>query len=322
MKIGIFPKQMDVALNEINIINLEMLIKRIKKIKNRYCNYVTKIYNKYRTIILSNKKRNIYEGIKQNFKSLVNLDENIGQINNCKVIISPSHDYTYYITRKLLTCKDQKVLIICFDMHSDTYDYSDKLWKGNIFSKLLKESVIEKLLVIGVPSNKIKKTKSDIPSDIKESIIIRNKCNIESEINKLKPDTVFVSIDIDCLDTYKNAYTALEYCPMTILSNLSRINLGNKNKQCIIDDVVSSIFVKNDLGYANLFKVGEKGLTIDELLKYIKKLKKYCYKSQVNLGLCNGKVIADISEVYGYDYNDKTLKVITSIIDELTKKEV
>lgn len=34
-------------------------------------------------------------------------------------------------------------------MHSDTYDYNDNLWKGNVFSKLLKENYINSFVVLG-----------------------------------------------------------------------------------------------------------------------------------------------------------------------------
>ena len=80
-----------------------------------------------------------------------------------------------------------------------------------------------------IPKSKINNSLNDIPVDIKEKIKIKKNFFIRKEIKEINPQTVFISIDIDCLDTRKKKYSSLEYCPMTILSNLSRIDIKNKN---------------------------------------------------------------------------------------------
>ena len=78
---------------------------------------------------------------------------------------------------------------------------------------MLKENVIENLIVYGIPKSKINNSLNDIPVDIKEKIKIKKNFFIRKEIKEINPQTVFISIDIDCLDTRKKKYSSLEYCP-------------------------------------------------------------------------------------------------------------
>lgn len=254
--------------------------------------------------------------MKHKYKNnIIDIKNDIQKIKKCNLIISPSHSDTYFILSELFKDYDNNVLVICYDMHSDTYDYNDDLWKGNVFSKLLKENVIENLIVYGIPKSKINNSLNDIPVDIKGKIKIKKNFFIRKEIKEINPQTVFISIDIDCLDTRKKKYSSLEYCPMTILSNLSRIDIKNKNDNEIIKLIKDCIFVKNDLGYSNLYRVGENTLNIKKLIRNIKKVKKYCIKNNINLGIEG--MYADISEVSGYDYSKKTIEMMSELIDEL-----
>ena len=83
----------------------------------------------------------------------------------------------------------------------------------------------------------------------------------------------------------------------------------------IIKLIKDCIFVKNDLGYSNLYRVGENTLNIKKLIRNIKKVKKYCIKNNINLGIEG--MYADISEVSGYDYSKKTIEMMSELIDEL-----
>ena len=147
--------------------------------------------------------------------------------------------------------------------------------------------------------------------------MLKKTFNLKKYLRTIKPTTIFISIDIDCLDTRKNKYSALEYCPMTILSNLSKIKKDFYSDEEIIELVKGCILVKNELGYSNLYKVGENRTSIEKIIKYIKKIKKYCTRYKINLGFYNKKIYADISEVNGYDYSKKTFEVIVKLIDEL-----
>lgn len=288
--IGLFANEKHAITNEIDVKKIEQIIDKIKYINDNLCHYVIKLYYEYSDIISENNVKDINEELKHKYKNnIIDIKNDIQKIKKCNLIISPSH--------------------------SDTYDYNDDLWKGNVFSKLLKENVIENLIVYGIPKSKINNSLNDIPVDIKEKIKIKKNFFIRKEIKEINPQTVFISIDIDCLDTRKKKYSSLEYCPMTILSNLSRIDIKNKNDNEIIKLIKDCIFVKNDLGYSNLYRVGENTLNIKKLIRNIKKVKKYCIKNNINLGIEG--MYADISEVSGYDYSKKTIEMMSELIDEL-----
>ncbi len=316
--IGLFSKEKYIPTNNINIKNLDFIIGRIKNNNDKLCRYVTELYFEYYSIIHESNIENIEIELKKHYKNdIIEINDDVEKIENCNLIISPSHSDTYFVLKQLIKNRKENVLVICFDMHSDTYDYNDKLWKGNVFSKLIKEKIINNFIVLGVPNNKIKNTFNDIPCDIRNNVKIKKIFGIKNDIKKFKPTTIFISVDIDCLDTRKNKYSALEYCPMTILSNLSKVDINDKTDEEIVMLVKNCIFVKNDLGYSNLYRVGENKLNIKKLIKKIKQIKKYCLKNKVNLGFNDKKIYADISEVNGYDYNKKTLEVISKLIDEL-----
>ena len=222
--IGLFSREKHIPTNNIDIDNIELIINRIKNMNNVFCKYATKLYYEYYDIIHENNIININTELHNYYNdNIIDIKDNIKKIDDCNLIISPSHSDTYFVLKQLNKNKKERVLVICFDMHSDTYDFNDSLWKGNVFSKLLKEKIIDNFIVYGVPNYKIMNTFNDVPNDIKEKIKIKKSFNIKKDIKKINPTTIFISIDIDCLDTRKNKYSSLEYCPMTIMSNLSKI---------------------------------------------------------------------------------------------------
>ena len=62
-------------------------------------------------------------------------------------------------------------------------------------------------------------------------------------------------------------------------------------------------------------KKSKNTLNIKKLIRNIKKVKKYCIKNNINLGIEG--MYADISEVSGYDYSKKTIEMMSELIDEL-----
>jgi hypothetical protein len=297
-------------------------IRLIKKINNEVCNYLVELFYEYESFLQENCSRAklINENLNTIYgKNLVDYSDNIDSMNNCRVIVSPSHDNTYYVLKTLNEEKKQKVMIISFDMHSDAYDYNDELWKGNVFAKLIKEGLIENILVVGIPSNKIASTIDDISIDIRNKVNIVNGNSIEEYILKLKPDIIYLSIDIDCLDTRRSRYTALEYCPTSALANLSKIDLDLICEEEIIHQVNDCVFVKNELGYSNLYKTGENWLDVEALEMIISKIKNLADEHQINLGFNykNNHIMGEITEVAGYDYGNLTSKMIVKLIDIL-----
>lgn len=299
--------------------NIE-IIKKIKN-KNRFEKYIIKLFEEYE-LFLKNNYNNVHhvtDNLKKEYcNNFEEISNDITKINDCNIILSSSHENTFYILKELNKTKEENVLVICLDMHSDTYDYNDNLWKGNVFSKLLKENYINSFVVLGVPKEKISYTKKDISKDVKKKISIAYNYDVKKYLKKYKPTTVFISIDIDCLNTRNDKITALEYCPMTILKNLSMISLKEKSSEEIKKIIMNSIYVKNDLGYANLYKVGENKLNLKMLIDIIKKIKYQCMKNGINLGFnYKNHIWADITEIFGYDYGNLTSELIIKIISEL-----
>ena len=88
--------------------------------------------------------------------------------------------------------------------------------------------------------------------------------------------------------------------------------MSSKNADEIIKGCV---LIKNDLGYDNLYRVGENKLSIEKLCNIIEKIKDYCENYKIEFGL-NG-LYGDITEVVGNDYNFNTLGVIIKLLTVL-----
>ena len=308
--IGFLSNERYIKRDKINDKQLESNMQIIAKNNDIYSQYITEIYNEYKLLI---RKKSI--DIKEELLGLTNVKKiSNNDITNCQVIVSPSHLNTYYIIRELNPHKEE-LMVICFDMHCDTYDTSDELWKGNHFSRLLKEGYITDFVVFGVPKEKINNTYSDVSVDIKDKVLISDNLDFKSVLIKYKPQRIFISIDIDVLDTRKSKYTAIDYCPHTVLECVSKLNvkdLLNDNSEELIKGCV---LIKNNLGYANLYKTGENNISIELLCQKIKSIISYCKQNNIKLGFNN--IFGDISELIGNDYNYKTLSVIIKLINAL-----
>lgn len=304
--------------------NLKKIINFVKTLekKNNMLDYVVDLFDEYNHFLKNHCQNpklieiNIKNKLDEEF---IDCSNKLKLIKQSKIILSSSHENTYYILKELNKLKNKKVLVICLDMHSDTYNYQDKLWKGNVFSKLIKEKYIDNLLLMGIPDNKIKVSKSDVCFDIKSKVKILDDYKIEKYLLKYKPSNVFISIDIDCFKTRKEKYTAMEYCPTTVLNNISHLSSEKINKITVNKLVEECIFVKNKLGYSNLYKVGENKIDLIVFNKIIREIKQQCIKNKINLGF-NYKypIMADITEINGYDYGDLTSELIIKLIGEIT----
>lgn len=300
---------------DLNFPNLQENIIKIKKIKDPYCKYILRLYREYYNLIKDHNNRiDIYE-------ELSSLNTNNSQKYQDKVIISSSHDRTYHLLKALNVNHTKKILVVCFDMHCDAYDYHDNLWKGNPFSKLIHENIISHLLVIGISKNKRKNTEDEINTDIINHVNILRRGEDIKEYITADYDNLIISIDIDCFNTRRKKYTATEYSPYTILKKFSEKQLRNKEKDKVLEYARNSIFVRNELGYANLYHVGENYLTLSKLNKYIIQIKKICDSKRIDIGILKDDycIIGDITEVYGYDCHQKTMKLISEVINILSR---
>ena len=306
--IGFLSNEKYIKKDRIDYNKLSENMKIISFKKDKYSRYINRIYLEYKDLIKEN-PRDIKDEIinELGVKEITNKD-----IHKCEVIISPSHLNSYHIIKELNNKKDD-LLVLCFDMHCDTYDYNDNLWKGNMFSKLLKEGYISKFMVLGVPKYKIKNTYLDVPLDIKDKVVIKKDYNYKRILKKYK--RVYISIDIDVLNARKARYTSIDYSPHTVLEYVSKLNVNDLSSKNADEIIKGCVLIKNDLGYDNLYRVGENKLSIEKLCNIIEKIKDYCENNKIEFGL-NG-LYGDITEVVGNDYNFNTLGVIIKLLTVL-----
>lgn len=311
--------------NIIDYYHLKNNINRLRSYNdNSMIDYVINLFDEYDLFLKSNyiSARWVSDNLKNSLGSyLIDCSSNVKLIGGSYIVLSSSHDNTYYLLKELNKEKNKKVLVICFDMHSDTYDYNDDLWKGNVFSKLIKDEYIKELVILGINKSRINEIKNDIPLDIKSNVKIITLNNLERIIKELKPTNIFISIDIDCLNTREAKFTSLEYCPMTILENINDLEFENCARDNVEQKILSSIFVKNKLGYANLYHVGENDFNISKLFISINAIKEICKNNNIKLGLNynNKDVIADITEIDGIDYGGLTTTLVVKLIEKLRR---
>ena len=285
---------------DINSLNNNMNI--ISKMNDRYSNYVKSVYKEYKEFL---KNENI--DIKEELLSNSNITEiTINDIDKCECIISPSHLNTYHIIKRINSNK-KELTVICFDMHCDTYDFG-KLWKGNTFSKLIKEGYVSYLVVVGVPRYKQKNTWNDVPNEIKNKVYIVKRHKFFNILSRINTKRLFISIDADVLDTRKSKYTAIDYSPFKILYLVSKLDSNVINEEI----VKNCVLVPNDLGYENLYRVGENNLSVKKLVSIILKLKKFCNKNMIKMGV--NSLYGDITEIEGNDYNYRTFNAIIKLL--------
>ena len=307
---------------KINYRRLKNNINVLKKEKdNEYFQYVINLFDEYDLFLKKsiNNSKLVFGNLITKYKNeIIDCSDDINLVRTCNLVLSSGHDSTYHVLKALNNKKDKKVLVICIDMHLDAYDYNDELWKGNPFSKLIKENYIKDFLTIGVPECKVKNSLADVPKDIKEHVKIINENEIEKNIKKINPTNIFISIDIDCLNTRKYKITATDYSPASILYNISSIELCKQNSDIMLKQILDCIYIKNSLGYANLYRVGENEMNFNKIKNIISITRKSCDKYGINLGFnYKNHIIGDITEISGYDYGGFTSKIIVKLINEL-----
>lgn len=305
------------TIKRIDINSLKKVVEFLKSMKSNdeYVNYVCKIYDEYENI-LSEAPNTLKSNIFSLNDGQVVID---GDLSNSDIIISPS-DLNAYYTIKDLNEKKFPLTVVCFDMHSDTYDYNDFLWKGNSFSKLMMEGYINHFIVVGVPKDRRQIVLDDTNEDLLNRVHLIDNEDLFTTLNKINNENIFISIDADCFDCRKSRYTAVEYSPSTILLYLSQLTDINKNNYK--EKVMECIHVKNELGYSNYYKTGENNLTIDNVIKMMNDIIIYCDANDIKLGIEGKKPFFQIMEVSGYDYGNLTSKMVQKLINNFSLKEV
>ena len=301
-------------------VNFDNLVKVMQFVNSQNCDdemviYAKQIYIEY-IKLLSKEPTLLKEALINSCNDEFVVD---GDLRSSDVIVSPSDLNSYHTIKELN--KDKKDLtVVCFDMHSDTYDYNDFLWKGNSFSMLMKEGYINHYIVIGVPEHKRQSSIDDTNEDLRSRVHLINENELFDTLDMIRPENIFVSIDADALDCRRAGYTGVEYSPATILNHISHIDEINENNY--IDKIKSCIHVKNELGYSNYYHTGENDITKNDRIRVVNSLNNYCDSHDINLGLNPNEPYYQIMEISGYDYGNLTSEMVVELIDGLSKKEV
>lgn len=301
---------------KIDFCNLYKIIEFAKNNSNdEMVKYVCQIFDEYKYVILENPEL-LKEIMMKKFGDEFVID---GDIENSDIIISPS-DLNAYYTIKELNKNKENLAIVCFDMHSDTYDYNDFLWKGNSFSRLMKEGYINHYIVMGVPYHKRAEVLDETNEDLKSRVHMIDEDALYKTLKGTGCDHVFVSIDADCFNCREAKYTAVEYSPSTILNYVSHIEKINENN--LDEKIHECVHVKNELGYSNYYHTGESDLSVERVIEIINNTVEFCKQNNIAVGFTENGPYFQIMEVSGYDYGNLTSEMVIKLIDNLVKKEV
>lgn len=324
MKIGYYQEKKDICIPELNAEQLKRNVAQLIEMDDFFAQYIVRIYNKYHPLIECANSQDVFFSLCKQIPDGIERIRCRDNFIDYDLIISASHEYTYHLVRSLNPLK-KRICLICFDMHCDCYSTGNVLWKGNPFSHLLREGYITNFINIGMPSRKIEATTLYMSEDIRSQIdILEPSDDVLTYLSNIPAEAIFFSIDIDCFNTYENLYTAMDYCPFHILSALSTVFIPPESQSDMLKQIAyDSIFIRNNLGVANLLKIGEENyVTIDVLRKVMTSVKHYCLISGIKFGIntADRLIVSDITEVNGRDYNSNTSSLIVRIINLL--KEV
>ena len=301
----------------VDYVNLCRIMNFVNKQKSddEMVRYVCQIFDEYRDI-LSTSPILLRDSLRSFYGDNFIVD---GSLEQSDAIVSPS-DLNAYYTLKKLNSNKKNLAVVCFDLHSDTYDYNDFLWKGNSFSKLLKEGYVNHYIVIGVPKHKRQMCIEDTNEDLRDRVHLIDSNEVFVSLIKTHCDYAFISIDADCFNCRKSRYTSVEYSPYTILNYVSHIE--NIDKDDFVNKIHDCVHVKNELGYSNYYHTGENDLSVDDVINIINDILIYCKDNDIKLNLTQNAPYFQLMEVSGYDYCNLTTKMVVKLIDNLSLKEV
>jgi hypothetical protein len=203
-----------------------------------------------------------------------------------------------------------------------------------VFSHLIEEGVISRLLVLGIPQFRIDNVLSDTPEHIRECVgfaDFRVRSNVQQMVEWLgeNSDEVFVSIDLDGLNTREAVYTAMEYCPFQIL-----LNIGTVDQTNLTDETAAEAFAltlrppgqpmsDGNETRKNLYLIGEEGLTVEDTCWLVREARSILRSCGKRLGVRVGtsSVVGDVVELYGVDLFGRTTSAVETIASTLTQDQ-
>lgn len=332
--------------------NLEWLKKNIEF--DDYLFYVEKLFGEWQDDFV---KIADSQWIRETLTEKINVDTNYIQEEeyaNCQRIVkenlekgmknkignmlflSDSHATTEIIikTFKELNPKP-RIGVVCFDAHADLYDSGEIPWKGNVFSTLLEKEVISTVLFVGIPIYRQAYFTVKLPQKMKDKIFFLDwngtKEEIDSVLSKWKPlpTHIFYSFDVDGLDSRKMKYTAMEYCSFHVLSALAakdftmetdKGQLMSLLRDCVMQPI-QSLNNPEVTVYKNLYGIGDEGVPLSKVAEITQRIEDFAKNKHVQIGLPlnkNSRLVGDIVELFGPDFEGRTAKAVAEVIDILT----
>jgi hypothetical protein len=251
------------------------------------------------------------------------------------VLLSDTHTTSSPILR---ACKKasphRRYGVLCVDAHADVYSASESLWKGNVFSTLIEDGVVSRVLLVGIPQYRIDSIMSQEPGTITAKLDFANwraKGEVSRKLNELvdATDEIYVSVDIDGLNTRDVTYTAMEYCPFQVILNLGVAcleNLDNSQLRQSLNELIrppGHVQLDGTQTRKNLYLIGEDGIPLSELLRVIEECRSYLRSVNRELGVTyhDCQVLGDIVELFGIDLLGQTAKAARSIVETLAKEQ-
>ena len=220
--------------------------------------------------------------------------------------------------------------VLCVDAHADIYSTYENLWKGNVFSTLIEEGTVSRLLVIGVPQYRIDNVLRETSDDIKPKVEFALWNDEDDYCQKLKwladgSDEVYVSVDPDGLNSEDAILTAMEYCPFQIILSLGQETFAELDKDSLrsqLNQVLrppGHIQKNGQQNHKNLYLIGEGGIPVRELLKLIAIARSSLQSMGVEFGLRLEKhlILGDIVELFGIDLLGRTAQAVQHIAKTL-----
>jgi hypothetical protein len=260
-------------------------------------------------------------------------DDLVGVVSSGNVVfLSDTHTTSGPVLR---SCKKLnptlRIGVLCLDAHADIYDINNRLWKGNVFSTLIAEGTISQLMVLGVPDSRRRLVLSDTPEQISERVSFADWKQLAGGADEQlscfagEVDVVFISVDLDGLDTRTAQYTAMEYCPFQVLFNLGTTDFSGllgQDLEHALDAVVrppGHIQANGTPSRQNLFHIGEDGCPVDKFLTLLGQIEPYFCSNKVEIGVDCGKsrIVGDVVELYGIDMLCRTASAVQSIAEAL-----
>ncbi len=252
---------------------------------------------------------------------------------------------------------DLKIGMFVFDTHIDTDPgpYEDTPRKSNTLRLLVDgddkghESVVDKLTVIGVPDRievdqrnrqdwgigkygrKIKVvTEDELIGDDPHTMSFSKKVLdkiLFDEINGMKQEgitNIVFSVDLDVLKNAIFGLTAIEYSPfhaLLYLASLRELSVYSQVPRMVYDLLTNTGFAGEIDGSILDYPItlGGKGLSVLYIEHGLKKIRSICKELDMEFGIKinNSKVVGDIVELSGPDFDDRTKKTVQHIVQAM-----